>query len=79
MFGLSLSFLCIFAYAWSVGGAGRFLWALLFQIVGTALFGISESLPENRREAAGVLRLTALVVLMSMIVIMIVTPELFIN
>jgi hypothetical protein len=44
-----------------------------------ALSGIAESLPKPRRRAAGVLRLTALVVLVSMLVIIIVTPDLLIN
>jgi hypothetical protein len=51
----------------------------LFLIAGMALSGSAESLPKSRRRAAGVLRLTALVVLVSMFVIMIVTPELLTN
>ncbi|WP_324665752.1 hypothetical protein [Haloarcula sediminis] len=54
-------------------------YAGLFLIAGMALFGIAESLPKPRRGAAGVMRLTALVVLVSMLVIMIVTPELLTN
>jgi hypothetical protein len=77
-FGASLTFLCVFVYAWSVGSAEEVSW-VLFLVVGTALSGIAESLPENRRQAAGVLRLSALVVLVSMLVILIATPELFIN
>jgi hypothetical protein len=46
---------------------------------GMALSGIGESLPKPRRRAAGVLRLTALVVLVSLLVILLVTPELLIN
>ncbi|QLK27513.1 hypothetical protein HYG81_07905 [Natrinema zhouii] len=62
-FGLSLTFLCIFVYGSSVGDAGEFLW-VLFLIVGSALFGIAESLPENRRQAAGVLRFAGILVLL---------------
>ncbi|AEM58812.1 hypothetical protein HISP_18110 (plasmid) [Haloarcula hispanica N601] len=61
-----------------VEGATPF-YAILFLIVGMAFSGIAESLPEPRRRAAGVLRLTALVVLVSMLIIMIVTPELLTN
>ena len=61
-----------------VEGATPF-YAGLFLIAGMALSGIAESLPKPRRRAAGVLRLTALVVLVSMLVILLVTPELLIN
>ena len=73
-FGLSLSFLCIFVYASSVGGAGEFLW-ILFLIVGAALSGIAESLPKAQRRAAGLLRLTAILVLVCFLTIMFLTPE----
>ena len=76
--GLSLIFLCVFVYAWSVSLAGEVLW-VLFIIVGTALFGIAESLPENRRHAAGVLRFMGHVVSVSLLVMIIVTPELVFN
>jgi hypothetical protein len=62
-FGASLTFLCIFVYAWSVGDVGEVLW-ILFLIIGTALSGIAESLPENRRQAAGVLRFAGILVLL---------------
>ena len=52
--------------------------AVLFLIAGMALSGIAESLPESRRQAAGVLRLTALFVLVSMLVILVTMPELII-
>ena len=61
-----------------VEGATPF-YAILFLIAGMALSGIAESLPDPRRRAAGVLRLTALVVLGSMLVIMLITPELLTN
>ncbi|WP_135854018.1 hypothetical protein [Halorussus salinus] len=83
--GVGLVFLCgalLMAgqqgYYVIVGGATPF-YAGLFVIAGMALSGIAESLPEPRRRAAGVLRLTALVVLVSMLVIMVVTPELITN
>jgi len=49
-------------------------YAGLLLIAGMALSGIAESLPKPRRRAAGVLRLTALVVLVSMLVILLLTP-----
>ena len=65
-FGMSLIFVCIFVYAWSVGNAGETRW-LLFLVVGTALSGIAESLPENRRQAAGVFRLAGILVLLILV------------
>lgn len=65
-FGASLAFLGLFAYAWSRGGAGAAGW-LLFLVVGTTLSGIAESLPGNRRRAAGVLRLGAILVLLTLV------------
>ena len=80
--GLGLVFLCgalLLAgqqgYYVIVKGATPF-YAGLFLIAGMAFSGIAESLPKPRRRAAGVLRLTALVVLVSMLVIGVVTPEL---
>jgi hypothetical protein len=50
--------------------------AVLFLIAGMVLAGIAESLPKPRRQAAGLLRLTALSVLVSMLAIIASTPEL---
>jgi len=74
-FGASFSFLCILAYAWSVGEAGAVVPWVLFFIVGTALSGIAESLPKTRRRAAGLLRLTAVFVLGCFLAIMSLAPE----
>jgi hypothetical protein len=73
-FGACLFFLCLFAYAWSVGDAGDVRWILFF-IVGTALSGIAESLPKTRRRAAGLLRLTAILVLVCFLALMFLAPE----
>ncbi|MBB6647465.1 hypothetical protein [Halobellus ruber] len=73
-FGASLSFLCIFVYVWSVGEAGEVPW-VLFLIVGTALSGIAESLPKPRRWAAGLLRLTAILVLVCLLAITFLAPD----
>jgi len=73
-FGASLSFLCIFVYGWIVNEAGGVPW-VLFLIVGTALSGIAESLPKTRRWAAGLLRLTAILVLVCLLAIMFLAPD----
>nr|WP_235167845.1 MULTISPECIES: hypothetical protein [Halobacteria] len=65
-FGVSLTFLCMFVYAWSVGDAGETRW-LLFMVVGTALSGIAESLPETQLQAVGVLRSAAILVLLCIV------------
>ena len=50
--------------------------AVLFIIVGMALSGIAESLPKPRRREAGVLRFTAITVLVSLLVIGFFAPDL---
>jgi len=52
------------------------LYAVLFIVVGMALSRIAESLPKPRRREAGVLRLTAITVLMSLLVILFFAPDL---
>ncbi|EMA08202.1 hypothetical protein [Haloferax denitrificans] len=49
---------------------------LLFMIAGTALSGIAESLPKDRRRAAGVLRLAAVLVLTCLLALLFLAPEL---
>jgi hypothetical protein len=51
--------------------------AVLFLIAGMVIAGIAESLPRSRQLAAGILRLTALSVLVSMLAIIFFIPELF--
>ena len=74
-FGASFSFSCILVYAWSLGEAGVVVPWVLFFIVGTALSGAAESLPETRRRAAGLLRLTAILVLVCFLAIVFLAPE----
>ena len=57
-----------------VEGATPF-YAVLFLIAGMALSGIAESLPKPRRRAAGVLRLTAILVLACFLAIIFLAPE----
>jgi hypothetical protein len=80
--GLGLVFLCGAlliagqqAYYVIVKGATPY-YAVLFIGAGMALSGIAESLPKSRRRASGALRLTAITVLVSILVIGFVTPEL---
>jgi hypothetical protein len=73
--GASFSFSCVFAYAWSVGEPGAVVPWVVFFIVGTALSGIAESLPKPRRRAAGLLRLTAVIVLGCFLAVMFLAPE----
>src|SRR6056297_4271697 len=80
--GLALVYLCgalLLAgqqgYYVIVKGATPF-YAVLFIIAGMALSGIAESLPKSRQRAAGALRLTAIAVLASILVIGFVRPEL---
>jgi uncharacterized membrane protein len=49
--------------------------SVLFLSAGLALSGIAESLAKTRRRAAGVLRLTAISVLVSLLVIIAFAPE----
>jgi hypothetical protein len=51
--------------------------AVLFLIAGMAIAGIAESLPRPRQLAAGILRLTALSVLVSMLANIVFILELF--
>ena len=74
-FGLSVSFSCVFVYAWSVGEAGAVVPWVLFFILGAALSGIAESLPKTRRRAAGLLRLTAILVFACFLATMFLAPE----
>lgn len=54
-------------------------YAGLFVAAGMGLSGIAESLPKSRRRAAGVLRLTAIAVLVALLAIGFVTPELILT
>ncbi|WP_324665126.1 hypothetical protein [Haloarcula sediminis] len=61
-----------------VEGATPF-YAALFISTGMALSGIAESLPKPRRRAAGVLRLTAIFVLVGLLVALFFAPEILIG
>jgi hypothetical protein len=74
MFAGALIFSSLYAYSTIDGSSATSDW-LLFMIAGFVLSGIAESLPKNRRRVAGVLRLTAMGVVASLIALVIVAPE----
>lgn len=66
-FGSLFVYLCAFVYFSSVGELGD-VWWLMFFLVVTALLGIAESLPKDRRQQVGVLRSVAILILIIMII-----------
>ena len=70
----ALMFLGAYGYAMFVENSTLGSW-LLFMTAGSALSGIAESLPNTRRKAAGVLRLTGLFVLLCLLVAFLFAPE----
>ncbi|WP_144904181.1 hypothetical protein [Halobellus captivus] len=77
MFAGSLAFAALYAYNWIVGESA-FLGGL-FMLVGSALSGVAESLPKDQRRVAGVLRITAILVLLSLLAVIVVAPESVVN
>jgi hypothetical protein len=70
------AFLLSSLYVYNGLSAGSFsLSWLFFMIGGSILSGIAESLPADRRRAAGILRITAVLVLLCLLVTIIVAPE----
>jgi hypothetical protein len=65
-------------YIWSVGKAGGSSW-LLGMAAANAVAGVADSLPTNRRQVAGILRLVAISVLLCLVAAAIVVPELVIG
>lgn len=74
MFSGSLVFLSTYVYFGVLGESASIY--EVFLSVGFALSGIAESLPKDRRRAAGVLRIAAVLVVASLIAIIAVAPEL---
>ena len=66
-------FLAIYAYAAARGAAASGEWLLVMALAAT-LSGVAESLPKDRRRAAGGLRLTAILALVCLLAV--VTPDL---
>lgn len=77
MFSGSLVFLSFYVY-YDILGDSHSVSALV-SAVGLAMCGIAESLPEERRWAAGGLRVTAVLLLLGLMVLTIFTPELIIG
>lgn len=73
MFAGALALSSIYGYYWMRGRSSST--AGLFLLVGATLSGIAESLPKDRRRTAGLLRLTAILVLVGLIATVIVAPE----
>jgi hypothetical protein len=74
MFSGSLFFLCLYVYAGVLGDSSSSSW-LVVMATGTGLSGISESLPDDRRRTAGIVRVTALLVLIGLLVTTVFVPE----
>ncbi|WP_336024693.1 hypothetical protein [Halobellus salinisoli] len=77
MFAGSLAFVALYAYNWIVGES-VFVGGL-FLLVGSGVSGIAESLPKDRRRAAGVFRIVAILVLLSLIAIVVFAPQLIVG
>ncbi|OAQ54748.1 hypothetical protein HTG_04070 [Natrinema mahii] len=73
-FAGSLAFSGLYVYSRIAGSADSGRW-LLGMVVGSALAGIAESLPKDRRLTAGVLRLAAILVLLSLLAATLFSPE----
>ena len=67
-------FLGLYSYTWIEGNGNPSNW-LLFMIIGSFLSGIAESLPKNRKFTAGIVRLTAITVLMCLLAIIFLVPD----
>ncbi|WP_226007549.1 hypothetical protein [Natrinema salinisoli] len=77
-FAGSLIFLGLYVYSRTVGNAGSSSW-LLIMVIGSALAGIAESLPKNRRLTAGLFRLAAVLVLLCLLAASVFRPEFIIG
>ncbi|TKX77567.1 hypothetical protein EXE53_25875 [Halorubrum sp. SD626R] len=73
-FAGALAFLGLYGYSGLAGNAGSSGW-LLVMALGATLAGIAESLPSHRHRTAGVLRLTAIAVLLCLLVAVVFAPE----
>ncbi|SMO77047.1 hypothetical protein [Halorubrum cibi] len=73
-FAGAITFLGLYAYSGVTSNAGSSDW-LLVMALGAVLAGVAESLPKDRRLAAGVLRLAAILVLLCLLVAIVLAPE----
>ncbi len=70
----SLLFLGLYVYAGVLGDSSSSSW-LVVMAVGTGLSGIAESLPTDRRRTAGIVRVTAILVLIGLLATIVFVPE----
>ena len=73
-FSAALVFSGLYVYIGIIENSTSISW-VLFLVVGNSLSGIAESLPKTRRRAAGVLRLSAILVLTSFVATLFLAPE----
>lgn len=76
MFSGALIFLALYVY-FGVFGDSSSIYEL-FMVGALALSGTAESLPKGRRRTAGVLRVTAILVLLIMIGVLAIAPEILV-
>jgi len=74
-FGIAVAFLSLYVFFKWVLGSEDLLLLPLVMGVGYVLQGIAESRPESKRQTAGVLRLMAMFVYLSVIVGLVFVPE----
>jgi len=74
MFSGALVFAGLFVYSGIAGAGSVFSWHLIM-FVGCVLSGIAESLPTDRHRAAGVFRISAMLLLIGLLVTLIFYPE----
>lgn len=77
-FGGALVFSGLYVYYGLLRNGTPGSW-LLVVALGSTLSGVAESLPAPRRRAAGVLRLTALLILTALLVTTLLAPELVVG
>jgi len=70
----ALLFLGLYVYAGVLGDSSSSSW-LVVMAAGTGLSGIAESLPNDRRRTAGLLRVTAVLVLIGLLATTVFSPE----
>jgi len=75
MFASALVFLGLYGYTHADTSA----WWLLVMAAGNVLSGVAESLPADRRRAAGAFRIAAVSVLLCLLIAMVVEPELVVG
>lgn len=71
-FGAAALFLAVYAYGAARGSASEWLLAL---VAANALSGTAESLPSDRRRAAGALRIAAVLVCVGLIAALLLAPD----